>query len=282
LPAPKRHNIGEVSREGETDALHHRNRVNILTNGAQFYPAMRDAISAAQTSVNLEAYIFQPGQAAVVGRSATSILSFTAKGTPASGSASPAARLFYRAALDIDSEEAIRKDISASLFGRRWSASARASVDDVEQGFAESRPGRDEGEIAVGPRLTLLQRREFVPRESEDAISHRLEIVEQTHTRNAQRPDHVSAVHAPRDVGHLGRLIDDRARDAEHRGLDRRHRRLRRAKGVDDGRQPRELGRDKGSHIEPARSPRCRVEESDERLGAADVAREDHLSSGLL
>jgi cardiolipin synthase len=45
-------------------AIHFHNRVEILTNGAQFYPAMRDAIRAAQSSVNLEAYIFQPGQAA--------------------------------------------------------------------------------------------------------------------------------------------------------------------------------------------------------------------------
>jgi cardiolipin synthase len=40
------------------------NRVDIFTNGAQFYPAMRDAILAAQASINLEAYIFQPGEAA--------------------------------------------------------------------------------------------------------------------------------------------------------------------------------------------------------------------------
>jgi cardiolipin synthase A/B len=45
-------------------AIHHHNRVDVFTNGAQFYPAMRDAIRAAQTSVNLEAYIFQPGEAA--------------------------------------------------------------------------------------------------------------------------------------------------------------------------------------------------------------------------
>jgi cardiolipin synthase len=44
-------------------AIHHRNKVEILTNGAQFYPAMRDAILAAESSVNLEAYIFQPGEA---------------------------------------------------------------------------------------------------------------------------------------------------------------------------------------------------------------------------
>jgi cardiolipin synthase len=42
-------------------AVHGGNRVDIYTNGAQFYPAMRDAIRQAQSSVNLEAYIFQPG-----------------------------------------------------------------------------------------------------------------------------------------------------------------------------------------------------------------------------
>lgn len=40
------------------------NSVEVFTNGAQFYPAMRDAIRAATESVNLEAYIFRPGEAA--------------------------------------------------------------------------------------------------------------------------------------------------------------------------------------------------------------------------
>ena len=45
-------------------AIHYGNSVQIFTDGAQFYPAMRDAILAAESSVNLEAYIFQPGDAA--------------------------------------------------------------------------------------------------------------------------------------------------------------------------------------------------------------------------
>src|SRR6185436_10331046 len=45
-------------------AIHRHNRVELFTNGAQFYPAMRDAILSATMSVNLEAYIFQPGEAA--------------------------------------------------------------------------------------------------------------------------------------------------------------------------------------------------------------------------
>jgi phosphatidylserine/phosphatidylglycerophosphate/cardiolipin synthase-like enzyme len=40
------------------------NRVEILTNGSEFYASMLDAIRAAQTSVNLEAYIFEPGEIA--------------------------------------------------------------------------------------------------------------------------------------------------------------------------------------------------------------------------
>ncbi|HKC56207.1 MAG TPA: phospholipase D-like domain-containing protein [Vicinamibacterales bacterium] len=44
--------------------IHRGNKVDILTNGAQFYPAMRDAILAAQSSVNMEAYIFKDGEAA--------------------------------------------------------------------------------------------------------------------------------------------------------------------------------------------------------------------------
>jgi cardiolipin synthase len=45
-------------------AIHRGNRVDIFTNGTQFYPAMRDAIRAAESSVNLEAYILFSGEAA--------------------------------------------------------------------------------------------------------------------------------------------------------------------------------------------------------------------------
>src|SRR5882672_2965422 len=45
-------------------AIHFNNKVEIFTNGAQFYPAMRDAILAAESSVNMEAYIFRRGDAA--------------------------------------------------------------------------------------------------------------------------------------------------------------------------------------------------------------------------
>jgi len=53
-----------VIQSGCQAAIHHHNKVEIFTNGAQFYPAMRDAITAAEASVCLEAYIFNPGEAA--------------------------------------------------------------------------------------------------------------------------------------------------------------------------------------------------------------------------
>jgi cardiolipin synthase len=45
-------------------ALHHGNRVEIFTNGPEFYPAMLDAIRSATRSINMECYIFQPGRIA--------------------------------------------------------------------------------------------------------------------------------------------------------------------------------------------------------------------------
>jgi cardiolipin synthase len=45
-------------------ALHHGNQVMVYTNGAEFYPAMIDAIRNATRSVNMECYIFQPGRIA--------------------------------------------------------------------------------------------------------------------------------------------------------------------------------------------------------------------------
>ena len=53
-----------VVQSGCQASMHAHNQVEVLTNGAQFYPAMRDAIRAAENSINLEAYIMQPGDAA--------------------------------------------------------------------------------------------------------------------------------------------------------------------------------------------------------------------------
>jgi cardiolipin synthase len=67
LTAPLRPDSGDflhVIQSTCQAAIHHHNKAEIFTNGAQFYPAMRDAIRGARSSVNFEAYIFQPGKAA--------------------------------------------------------------------------------------------------------------------------------------------------------------------------------------------------------------------------
>lgn len=43
-------------------ALHHGNRVDIFTDGPNFYPAMLEAIRGARHSINMECYIFVPGK----------------------------------------------------------------------------------------------------------------------------------------------------------------------------------------------------------------------------
>jgi cardiolipin synthase len=45
-------------------AIHFSNKVEVFTNGTQFYPVMRDAILTAESSIDMEAYIFQPGEVA--------------------------------------------------------------------------------------------------------------------------------------------------------------------------------------------------------------------------
>ncbi len=45
-------------------ALHHGNRVTVLTDGPSFYPAMLEAIRSAKRSINMECYIVQSGQIA--------------------------------------------------------------------------------------------------------------------------------------------------------------------------------------------------------------------------
>lgn len=56
--------LGRVLSALCQSSVHPGNRVEVMSSGAEFYPAMRDAILAATASVNLEAYIFEPGHAA--------------------------------------------------------------------------------------------------------------------------------------------------------------------------------------------------------------------------
>jgi cardiolipin synthase len=43
-------------------SVHHHSRFEVLTNAAEFYPAMLDAISKAERTINMECYIFRPDE----------------------------------------------------------------------------------------------------------------------------------------------------------------------------------------------------------------------------
>jgi len=43
-------------------SIHHDSRFDVLTNGAQFYPAMLAAVRDAKRSINMECYIFRPDE----------------------------------------------------------------------------------------------------------------------------------------------------------------------------------------------------------------------------
>jgi cardiolipin synthase len=63
-PASAEAHLIRVLEEECQTRLHRGQRVEVLTNGAHFYPAMLAAIGEARHSINVEAYIFQPGRIA--------------------------------------------------------------------------------------------------------------------------------------------------------------------------------------------------------------------------
>ena len=63
-PASSEAQLLRVLEEQCQTRLHEGQRVEVLTNGIHFYPAMLAAIRDARYSINVEAYIFQPGRIA--------------------------------------------------------------------------------------------------------------------------------------------------------------------------------------------------------------------------
>jgi cardiolipin synthase A/B len=63
-PATEEPHLVRVLEQVCQARLHAGQRVEVLTNGARFYPAMLAAIADARYSINVEAYIFQPGHVA--------------------------------------------------------------------------------------------------------------------------------------------------------------------------------------------------------------------------
>ena len=146
-----------------------------------------------------------------------------------------------------------------------------------EVGLPEPGAGGDQPGVAARVRLAVLEDVQLVVIEHGDRVRDRHEVVQQAHAAEPERHRDLAAVDAPADVDELGAIVDDRAGDAEARGLDRRTpRRLLAQEPVDDGDEARVVGGrerlDRHRHW-PKRCPR---EQAEQRLGAADVTGEEH------
>ena len=149
---------------------------------------------------------------------------------------------------------------------------------DVEQhAFAEPRAGRNHRDVAGRHALALLKHRQLVSLENRDAVRHRLEIVEQPHPAEVRTRGEVGRIDAPRDVGQLGHLVGDRAGDAERCRLDLAGgHAVALQEALEDRLEVIVLERGEllgGNRCWPVL---VRLEQAEQRLGAADISCEKH------
>ena len=151
----------------------------------------------------------------------------------------------------------------------------RAAVP-VQAGFAESRPGRDDGRVARPVRRALVDRHEVRRPQGSDAVGVGLEVVDHPDVADAQLRGERDGVHHPRKIRRLAPSVADRSGDAE--------RRMSHAQRVladelpDDLLQTRVRAAGERLLGNDVRSLRI-LEERDVGLRATDVAGQDHGSS---
>jgi hypothetical protein len=127
------------------------------------------------------------------------------------------------------------------------------------------------------PLGAALERLELIAVEHRHRIRHRLQIVEERDPRQREPRRKLGRIDAPLDVGHLRGLVDDRPGDAEGSGGDGGAFRRVGEESIDDLQQPGKLGGRERLHIDGNRPAISRLEQSDERFGAANIPCEDHV-----
>ena len=146
----------------------------------------------------------------------------------------------------------------------------------MQRRLPEAGAGGHERRVPVGLRQAGLQHDLLAGREHVDAVRHRFEIVEQRRRRVRPRGDFVG-VHRPGVIGEPRRAADHRSGHAERDGAEAR----RRAEVADERRKQIGERRERGGGISEEvdlRGPgRAALEHAEERLGAAHVARQNHL-----
>ena len=151
------------------------------------------------------------------------------------------------------------------------------SIDVQEHALAEAGAGGNHRDVPARDASAFLQHRELVAGEHRNRVGHRLEIVEQPDPPEAVPLHQRRGVDAPGDVGELGDLVGDGAGHAERRGFE--------LAGADpalaqeraeDRLQPVVIERDELVDVERPGPRLARLEQSEQRLGPADISAEEH------
>ncbi len=167
-----------------------------------------------------------------------------------------------------------RREVGVAALGWRGH---QAPVLSNEHRLAEAGAGREETRVAVGRERALLHDVELVGVQHRHAVRHRLDVVEQPHAPQPRRGHELARVHRPRDVGDVHRLLADRPGDADAGRLHLVRQGARRAEERrQHGRQAGEVARGVRAHVEEIRAPARRLEQAEQRLGAAQIAGEEH------
>ena len=167
-----------------------------------------------------------------------------------------------------------RREVRVPGFGRRRH---EPPIDVVEQRLAQAGSGRNQRHVAVTERFPVLQHVHLRLVQHGYRIRHRLQIVEQRDATESERALDSTGVDSPRDVGQLHGLVDHRSRGAEAGRFDSgRHRVTVLQERRDHCFEVVVVEGAKGSYESGTRTRRRGIEQSEESLGASDVAGQNH------
>ena len=170
----------------------------------------------------------------------------------------------------IDLQLVGRREVGVPALGRK-----RLPAPPVpeEPGFAEAGAGGDHPPVAGGVRRTRVQLEHVLRSEHRDSVGVGLEIVQQPGPGDAQMAGEVARVHHPGKVRGLTAAVLHRPRHPHtgevHRGPVPRHERL------DDFVEGLVVAAREGL-LDVRLAAAARLEEGQDGLRAADIAREDH------
>ena len=153
----------------------------------------------------------------------------------------------------------------------------------MKKRFAQAGAGGDERAVTARDRPALLQHVHLGGAQHWHRVGHRVQIVQQAHVSQLELRRDASRIHPPRHVGQLGDVSHHRSGDAKAGRFERgRFRRIVLEKRRDHRREIVEIERGEDAHGERMGTGRNRIEEPEERLGAADITGQQHARLTLI